>query len=141
MRIRASVLYATRMLLSPSQKTLSGQGSSAGRSLIGAILCIALSLVPLVVVLTVSDGMIEGITSRIVELSSYHMQVTVTDSTFSTNMQDEDDSPQLDLETAQGIQDLALQLQQVPGVTAAFPERQGIGLAAGVKGRTGATIR
>ena len=141
MRIRASVLYATRMLLSPSQKTLSGQGSSAGRSLIGAILCIALSLVPLVVVLTVSDGMIEGITSRIVELSSYHMQVTVTGSPLSTNMQDEDDSPQLELETAQGIQDLALQLQQVPGVTAAFPERQGIGLAAGVKGRTGATIR
>ena len=66
MRIRASVLYATRMLLSPSQKKVSGSGSSASRSLLGAILCIALSLVPLVVVLTVSDGMIEGITSRIV---------------------------------------------------------------------------
>ena len=130
MRIRASVLYATRMLLSPSQKKVSGSGSSASRSLLGAILCIALSLVPLVVVLTVSDGMIEGITSRIVELSSYHMQVTVTGSSISTDLQDENDSSQPDLETAQGISDLALELQQVPGVTAAFPERQGIGLAA-----------
>ena len=113
MRIRASVLYATRMLLSPSQKKVSGSGSSASRSLLGAILCIALSLVPLVVVLTVSDGMIEGITSRIVELSSYHMQVTGTGSSISTDLQDENDSFQPDLETAQGISDLALELQQV----------------------------
>ena len=141
MKIQASILYATRMLLSPSQKKISGEGSSASRSLLGAILCIALSLVPLVVVLTVSDGMIEGITSRIVELSSYHMQVIVTGSPIPTYLQDETDSLQLDLESAQGIKDFALQLQQVPGVTAAFPERQGIGLAAGAKGRTGATIR
>ena len=141
MKIKASILYATRMLLSPSQKKISGEGSSASRSLLGAILCIALSLVPLVVVLTVSDGMIEGITSRIVELSSYHMQVLVTGPVSSLRLQDESNSPLLDLETVQGMKDFALQLQEIQGVTAAFPERQGIGLAAGAKGRTGATIR
>jgi lipoprotein-releasing system permease protein len=141
MKIKASILYATRMLLSPSQKNMSGEGSSAGKSLLGAILCIALSFVPLVVVLTVSDGMIEGITSRIVELSSYHMQVIVTGPVSSPRLQDESDSPLPDLETVQGMKDFALQLQEIQGVTAAFPERQGIGLAAGAKGRTGATIR
>lgn len=141
MKIKASILYATRMLLSPSQKNMSGEGSSAGKSLLGAILCIALSLVPLVVVLTVSDGMIEGITSRIVELSSYHMQVAVTGSSIVSNSQDEDNVLLSNLETAEGIKGLAAHLQGVPGITAAFPERQGIGLAAGAKGRTGATIR
>ncbi|MBQ8560582.1 MAG: hypothetical protein IJ441_03230, partial [Spirochaetaceae bacterium] len=125
------------MLLSPSQRNLSGEGSSASRSLLGAVLCIALSLVPLVLVLTVSDGMIEGITSRIVELSSYHMQVIVGGGTplFA------DEDSELNLETAQGIAQLAQQLAEVPGIVAAFPERQGVGLAAGAQGRTGATIR
>ena len=141
MNVKASILYATRMLLSPSQKNVSGEGTSAGRSIIGAVLCIALSLIPLVVVLTVSDGMIEGITSRIVELSSYHMQVTIAGTPISRLSLEERASFQLDLDTAQGVEELALQLQAVPGVVAAFPERQGIGLAAGARGRTGATIR
>ena len=137
MNLRASILYARRMLLSPSQRNLSGEGSSASRSLLGAVLCIALSLVPLVLVLTVSDGMIEGITSRIVELSSYHMQVIVGGGTplFA------DEDSELELETAQGVAQLAQQLEEVPGIVAAFPERQGVGLAAGAQGRTGATIR
>lgn len=137
MNLRASILYARRMLLSPSQRNLSGEGSSASRSLLGAVLCIALSLVPLVLVLTVSDGMIEGITSRIVELSSYHMQVIVGGGTplFA------DEDSELNLETAQGVAQLAQQLEEVPGIVAAFPERQGVGLAAGAQGRTGATIR
>ena len=137
MNLRASILYARRMLLSPSQRNLSGEGSSASRSLFGAVLCIALSLVPLVLVLTVSDGMIEGITSRIVELSSYHMQVIVGGGTPLFGNEDSE----LDLETAQGITQLAQQLAEVPGIVAAFPERQGVGLAAGAQGRTGATIR
>lgn len=137
MNLRASILYARRMLLSPSQRNLSGEGSSASRSLLGAVLCIALSLIPLVLVLTVSDGMIEGITSRIVELSSYHMQVIVGGGAPLFG----EEEPDLDLETAEGVVELARQLEQVPGVVAAYPERQGIGLAAGPQGRTGATIR
>ncbi|MBA7550980.1 hypothetical protein ES705_43513 [subsurface metagenome] len=41
----------------------------------GSIIGIALSLIPLVVVLEVADGMIEGITRRYLELGTYHLQI------------------------------------------------------------------
>ena len=44
------------------------------RHIKGSIIGIALSLVPLVVVLEVTDGMISGITRRYIELGSYHFQ-------------------------------------------------------------------
>ena len=36
---------------------------------------IALSLVPLIVVMEVSTGMIDGITARLLEIGTYHLQV------------------------------------------------------------------
>ena len=48
--------------------------SVAKKSLRGAVLGIALCLVPLIVVQVVADGMISGMLSRIQELSSYHAQ-------------------------------------------------------------------
>lgn len=45
------------------------------RHLVGAIIGIGLSLVPLITVLEVSGGMIEGITRRFIEIGSYHMQI------------------------------------------------------------------
>ncbi len=44
------------------------------RHIKGAVIGIALSLVPLVIVLEVTDGMIEGITRRYIEVGSYHYQ-------------------------------------------------------------------
>ncbi len=44
------------------------------RHIRGAVIGIALSLVPLVIVLEVTDGMIEGITRRYIEVGSYHYQ-------------------------------------------------------------------
>ena len=44
------------------------------RYLRGALIGVALSIVPLVVVLVVSDGMIQGITSRYIEVGTYHLQ-------------------------------------------------------------------
>ena len=44
------------------------------RHIRGAIIGIALSLIPLIVVLEVTDGMIAGITRRYIELGSYHFQ-------------------------------------------------------------------
>ncbi len=123
MNLKASVLFAFRML-----KPRSGVRTSAGRSLLGAVFCIGLSLVPLVVVLTVSDGMIEGITSRIIELSSYHMQVSVRKGSSPSKSE-------------QAVLDLAQEIAGVEGVTAAYAERQGIALAAGSYGRIGATVR
>ena len=69
MNFKSSFLYAKRILLSKSF----GPGI-AQKSLVGALLCIGLSLIPLVVVLSVSNGMIEGITNRIISFSSSHIQ-------------------------------------------------------------------
>ena len=49
--------------------------SNARKSLIGAVWGIGISIIPLVIVLVVSDGMIKGITSRMIELGSGHLQV------------------------------------------------------------------
>ena len=70
MKLACSFLLAFKFLL-PQHDT----PSNARKSVVGAILCIALSLVPLIVVLVVSDGMIEGITARTVSLSSFDLQV------------------------------------------------------------------
>ena len=39
------------------------------------VIVVAIAMLPLVVVLMVADGMIQGITSRYLETSSYHMRV------------------------------------------------------------------
>ena len=101
--------------------------SSGGRkSLLGAIVCIALSLVPLIVVLTVADGMIEGITARLIGLSSYHLRVYPP--------------PDASADAA-SLAEYAESLARREGVTGAFPEQQGIALAAGKDGRIGVTVR
>ncbi len=90
----------------------------------GAIIGIAVSLVPLVVVLEVADGMIEGITARFIEVGTYHIEaVSVGDA------------------GAAEMEKLARSVSTVPGVTEAVPERQGLGLISSAHGRTGATIR
>ena len=121
----ASVLMLFGRIVKPKEKA----SSNARKSLIGAIACIALSLVPLVVVITVSDGMIEGITGRIIGLSSFHMQVTQT-TTFRTVEENFD-----------ALTDVAGKLREVPGVVSTFIERSGSVLAAGKKGRSGASLR
>ncbi len=123
MTVKSSILFASRLL-----RPRAGRVSSARRSLFGAVFCIGLSLVPLVVVLVVSDGMIQGIVSRIIELSSYHMQVAVQPKSPAAA------SPAAFTELA-GI------VAEVSGVESVYPERQGIALAASAAGRTGASVR
>ena len=48
--------------------------SNARKSLIGAVWGIGISIIPLVIVLVLSDGMIKGISSRMIELGSGHLQ-------------------------------------------------------------------
>lgn len=43
----------------------------------GAVLGIGISLIPLIIVLLVSDGMIEGITNRYMETKTYHLQIAL----------------------------------------------------------------
>ena len=66
MRMGVSVLFALRLMGIGSRLSL----SNARKSLIGAVAGIGISLVPLIAVLVVADGMIEGISGRIIELSS-----------------------------------------------------------------------
>ncbi len=121
MKTSASFLFAFRMLL-PKHKT----PSNARKSMAGAILCVALSLIPLVVVLVVADGMIEGITDRIVGLSSYHIQIEHR--SISSSALDE-------------LKDLSKKMRSLEGVVSASAEVQGVALGSGKKGRTGITVR
>lgn len=58
------------------QKHLDGSRDQARKALLGAVLSIALSLIPLITVMQVADGMIQGIISRYIELATYHAQIT-----------------------------------------------------------------
>lgn len=123
MTARASLLFALRLLFPRT-----GKKSNARRSLVGATVCIGISLVPLVMVLAVSDGMIKGITDRMVGLSSSHVQCVM---------------PSILAEEggAARLVDEAGKVASLGPVTAAFAEIQGIALAASSSARTGATVR
>ena len=124
MKLACSFLLAFKFLLPQHDSP-----SNARKSVIGAILCIALSLVPLVVVLVVSDGMIEGITARTVSLSSFDLQV-VPYGIKSAGVSD-----------LVKYEELANIVSEVDGIKSVCVERQGVALAAGKNGRTGATVR
>ena len=80
-------------------------------------------------VLTVSDGMIKGITERMIGLGSSHIQLVLyPNSEYAEN--------------AGNMQILADAIKKYDtGVKAVYPELQGIGLASSGKGRFGASIR
>jgi lipoprotein-releasing system permease protein len=100
-------------------------GTRRGRSrLITAVLGVALSIVPLIVVQQIADGMISGIVSRFIEVGSYHLQVI----------------PRGDAEP-DAIRAVASGVSEIEGVTLALPERQGFGLIYSGTGRSGVTIR
>ncbi len=101
-----------------------GRDSSAKKSLRGAIMGIALSIVPLVVVLQLADGMIEGIMRRFIELGTYQAQAR----------------PQR-AQSADDLRDFAAGVAEIPGVKAVYPELQGSGVAISAKLRTGAQVR
>lgn len=126
MTFRASLLYASRLIFPKSNDPSSK--SNGRRSLLGAMLCIGISLVPLVAVLVISDGMIQGITGRMIGLSSRDLCVSIDGASSSTD-------------DYNSFIDAAASLQTVEGITAAYPEIQGTALAAGKTSRTGATVR
>lgn len=118
MNVRTALFLAFRSYRPGDHK------KKSSRPLMGAILGIALSLIPLIVVIHISDGMIEGITGRYLETYSYHLQL------FSYNSMEEEDYHNL----ARGVREL-------DGVTGTYVERRGFGLAYSEKGRTGISIR
>ncbi len=123
MKTEASVLFAARLLF---PKT--GKKSNARRSLIGAMVCIGISLVPLVMVLSVSNGMIEGITDRMIGLSTSHISCVLQNETEAVS-------------SFGSFKKVSSELSILPGVVDSFPEIQGMALASSLSGRTGASVR
>ncbi|ULQ59937.1 ABC transporter permease [Brucepastera parasyntrophica] len=125
MKLQISLKLAFNFLGLGKKKSV----SNARKSLYGAIAGIGISLVPLIIVLVVANGMIEGISARIIELSSSHLRVVMYP----------DPS-----ETADELQKTTRDISEndISGtITGAWPERQGIGLVIGKNGRSGGTIR
>ena len=123
MTFKSSLMFAKSLIFPRAEKK-----SSARRSLWGALICIGLSIVPLVVVLSITNGMIQGMTDRIIGLSSSNIQAYV--------------SPKLkDTQSADSYRKYAQQFKDVNGVLEVYPEIGITALAAGKKMRTGAQIR
>ena len=123
MTIKASLKFARSLIFPKTEKK-----SSARRSLFGALLCIGLSIVPLVVVLSITNGMITGMTERIIGLSSSHIQAYV-----ASNIQE--------VNSADKFRAYADELKMVDGVLNTYPEVSVTALAAGKSMRTGIQIR
>ena len=123
MTIKASLKFARSLIFPKTEKK-----SSARRSLFGALLCIGLSIVPLIVVLSITNGMISGMTERIIGLSSSHIQAYV-----ATNINE--------VSSAENFRAYAEELKKVDGVLNTYPEVSVTALAAGKSMRTGIQIR
>lgn len=122
MTIKSSLLLAYRILFPK------GESSAARQSLSASLLCIGISLVPLIVVLSVSNGMIQGMTERIIGLSSSHIEAAV-----------ESSSPFVS--DAASFARFASRLKTVEGVTNAYPEIDASALASGASYRCGVQVR
>ena len=105
-------------------RNLFGRRGRLSPYLLGSVLGIALSLVPLIVVLEVADGMIAGITRRYLEVGTYHAQVSLPEMT-----------------SAEELEGILESLRARPAVRYAMVERQGLGLASAAGGRSAVTIR
>ncbi|MDR0291007.1 MAG: ABC transporter permease [Treponema sp.] len=114
MKSRSCFFIAVRYLL--------GRAHEGGRYLRGAAAGIAVSLVPIIVTLIVADGMIRGIMDTYLELGTGHLQV------FSFVDPD-------------GLDDVAERVRNFDGVKGAWPEKRGMGVLVGKKGKTGASVR
>jgi lipoprotein-releasing system permease protein len=78
----------------------------------------------MLVVMVVANGMIEGITSRLIEVGTYHLQVVG-----------------LSRVPEERREELLQRVREAPGVEIAFVERQGLGLVYSAAGRIGLQIR
>lgn len=105
---------------------LFGRSHKNGRYLLGAAAGIALSLIPIMVTLIVTDGMIRGITDRFLELGTGHIQIRQYRSFAGKEM---------DINEAARI---AVKEKNVRGV---WNEIDGIGIILGKNGKTGVSIR
>lgn len=137
MTFKSSLLLAFRLIFPHFFKGIDKDSSApktskvhnSRKNIFSAICCIGISIVPLIVVLVVSDGMINGMTKRIVELSSFHVQAIQLKAKKDPS------------ENLAYLTQMAKEIERVQGVTEAYVERSGMVLVAGKEERSGATIR
>jgi len=94
------------------------------RHLVGAVIGIGFSIVPLIAVIEVSGGMIEGITRRFIEIGSYHLQIK----SYSPHTQEE-------------VQKVLKTVSSIPRVERSFPVIFGEGLVYSPEAKTGVSVR
>ncbi len=123
MNLSYSLKFAKSLIFPKAEKK-----SIARKSLFGAVLCIGLSIVPLVVVTSVTNGMIDGMTERIIGLSTSHIQAYVAPNISK-------------VKTVEAFTKYTAEATGVRGVVAAYPEVEISALAAGKNGRSGIEIR
>ena len=120
----SAYLFFAKSLIFPKSE----RNSPARRSLFGAMLCIGLSIVPLIVVVSVANGMIEGMTERIIGLSSSHMQAYIADSIDQVS-------------SAEKLTEYTRGLLDIDGVKNVYPQVELSALAVGKKARSGIEVR
>ena len=125
MTFSSCLMYAKKIFFSKSQSSDSGIGK---RSLTGAIACIGISLVPMVALLVVTNGMVQGMTSRMINLFSRDISVSV----YKNSMY---------LTSYENFILASKKLADIQGVEKVFPEVRGMALAAGENYRSGAFVR
>lgn len=123
MTFKSSMMFAKSLIFPKTEKR-----SSARRSLLGAMLCIGLSIVPLIVVISITDGMINGMTERIIGLSSNCLQAYVS-------------AKLPEVSTCERFSKYADSILSVKGVNSVYPEINISALAAGKNTRSGIEIR
>ena len=123
MTLKASLYFAKSLIFPRTQKN-----TVARKSLYGSIICIALSIVPLVAVLSITTGMINGMTERLIGLSSGHLEVRVANGIEETKSDEK-------------FLSYAKDFEKVSGITKAYPEVTLFALGVGKNMRTGAFLR
>ena len=123
MKLFSSIFFAKSLIFPKTEKK-----SSARKSIIGAMVCIGLSIIPLILVISISNGMINGMTQRIIGLSSGHLKSYVAPSIKQ-------------VKTEESFVEYAKGTMEVEGITASYPEIQISALASGKNIRCGIEIR
>lgn len=123
MTFRSSLFYALHLVFPRSNKK-----STARASIIGAIVCIGISLIPLVVVMSFADGMISGMTQRIIGLSTCELKAFIRKSSKQVS-------------TYAGLKEYSEKIKRIDGISDCFPQIECDGLAAGKNYRTGTRVR
>lgn len=123
MKLYSSIFFAKSLIFPKTEKR-----SSARKSIIGAMICIGLSIIPLILVISISNGMINGMTQRIIGLSSGHLKSYV-----APNIKQ--------VKTEENFVEYAKGILEIEGITASYPEIQISALASGRNIRSGIEIR